>query len=109
MLIKTQAGVELGGGASAALSQTSIPYVESATTAHVEFSFQCNLNQGMYFLNVGVVGMLNGDEIYLHRILDAYALRVMPDDEGHITEIVDFKCTPEVIKLSLDKNPFAHV
>lgn len=108
MLIKTQAGVELGGGASADSVQTSIPYVESATIAHVEFGFECNLNQGTYFLNAGVVGMLDGEEIYLHRVLDAYAFRVVPDDRGHLTGVVDFKCRPEVVKLLHTKNLSEH-
>jgi lipopolysaccharide transport system ATP-binding protein len=108
MMVKTQAGVELGGGASAASMQNAIPYVEPETCAHVEFGFQCNLNQGMYFLNAGVVGVLSEEERYLHRVLDAYAFRVMPDDEGYSTGIVDFKCTPEVVQLSCDKSPCKH-
>lgn len=100
MLIKTQAGVELGGGASAASFQDALPYIEPGNGAHVEFGFQCNLNQGMYFLNAGVVGVLSQEETYLHRVLDAYAFRVMPDGESRSTGIVDFKCTPEVIRLT---------
>ena len=108
MMIKTQAGVELGGGASAVSMQTAIPYVERGTIAHVEFSFECNLNQGVYFLNAGVVGALSEEETYLHRVLDAYAFRVMPDGEGHSTGTVDFKCMPEIVQLSCDKSHRNH-
>ncbi len=104
MLIKTQSGVELGGGASAASVQNSISHVDADTVAHVEFSFQCNLNQGMYFLNAGVVGVLDEEETYLHRILDAYAFRVLPDIDSHSTGIVDFKCTPVVLRLTRGKD-----
>lgn len=96
MLIKTTSGVELGGGASASSARDSLAYVRSGATYQVEFRFRCALNAGVYFLNAGTVGDINGSETYLHRLLDAAMFRVMPDSENLTTGMVDFGCYPEI-------------
>ncbi|MCL2336165.1 MAG: ABC transporter ATP-binding protein [Firmicutes bacterium] len=95
MLIKTISGVELGGGASANSIKDSIAYVEADSIYRVEFRFQCSLNQGVYFLNAGVLGDVNSSETYLHRLIDIAMFRVLPDSENLATGIVDFGCYPE--------------
>jgi lipopolysaccharide transport system ATP-binding protein len=42
------------------------------------------------FLNAGVKGIEGSEEIYLHRIIDAVMMRVMPEEEQQSTGIVDF-------------------
>lgn len=96
MLIKTTSGVELGGGASAASNRTSLPFVQSGSEYTVEFKFCCSLNPGVYFLNAGVVGDLNGSETYLHRLIDIAMFRVMSETENLSTGIVDFSCNPRI-------------
>lgn len=96
MMIKTISGVELGGGASASSNRTSIPYVTAGSTYFVEFEFSCRLNSGVYFLNAGVVGELNGNETYLHRLIDVSMCRVMSEVDNVATGIVDFCCSSQV-------------
>jgi lipopolysaccharide transport system ATP-binding protein len=96
MLIKTTSGVELGGAASAASNRTSLPFVTAGSVYSVEFEFSCRLNPGVYFLNAGVVGDLNGSETYLHRLVDAAMFRVMSDTENLATGLIDFLCAPHV-------------
>lgn len=96
MLIKTTSGVELGGGASANSPRDSLAYVEAGSSYRVEFHFRCALNPGVYFLNAGVVGDVDGSETYLHRLIDIAMFRVQPDMENLATGIVDFGCYPEI-------------
>jgi len=94
MLIKTTNGVELGGALSASSYQDSLSYVEAGVSYCIEFKFTCSLNPGMYFMNAGVVGEVDGKETYLHRIIDVAAFRVMQVDSNLATAIVDFNCHP---------------
>lgn len=96
MLIKTTSGVELGGGASANSPRKSLTYVEAGSSYRVEFRFRCALNPGVYFLNAGVVGDVDGSETYLHRLIDIAMFRIVPDAENLATGIVDFGCYPEI-------------
>lgn len=96
MLIKTVSGVELGGGVTANLTKNSISSVEAGSTFIVEFQFKCNLNQGVYFLNAGVVGEVEGIESYLHRLIDIAMFRVLPDSDSLSNGIVDFGCYAEL-------------
>ncbi|MXS80105.1 ABC transporter ATP-binding protein [Nitrosomonas sp. GH22] len=96
MLIKTVSGVELGGGASARSRQNSLPYVEAGSSYQVEFRFKCVLHSGVYFLNAGVVGDVDGSEGYFHRLIDIEMFRILSDSNGFATGIIDFECYPEV-------------
>ncbi len=96
MLIKTGTGVELGGGMSTPHPTKGIPLVTAGMKAKVEFEFQTNLNPGLYFLNAGVKGSTTGEDIYLHRILDCLAFRILPVSENIITGIVNFNCRANV-------------
>ena len=96
MLIKTTSGVELGGGASANSPRESLAYVKAGSSYRVEFRFRCALNPGVYFLNAGVVGDVDGSETYLHRLIDIAMFRIVSDAENLATGIVDFGCYPEI-------------
>lgn len=96
ILVKTTSGVELGGGTSASSPRESLALVEDGSIYHVEFRFRCILNHGVYFLNAGVVGEINGTETYLHRLIDVAMFRVQPDTVNLATGIVDFDCYPEL-------------
>jgi len=100
MLIKTTSGVELGGGASASSPRSSLAQVNAGLRCAVEFTFRCSLNPGVYFLNAGVVGNVNGEEVYLHRVVDAAMFRVMARSDNLTTGTVDFECRPEVAFLT---------
>lgn len=100
MLIKTTSGVELGGAASAASNRTSLPFVTGGSVYEVDFEFVCRLNPGVYFLNAGVVGDLNGSETYLHRLVDVAMFRVNSELASLGTGIVDFNCMPKIETVS---------
>ncbi len=92
MMIKTLAGVELGGAVSAASLTEAVSVISKGSVVQVEFNFQCHLNPGTYFLNAGVAGAVDGSETYLHRLLDACLFRVLPVGNTTATGIVDFNC-----------------
>ena len=103
MLIKTTSGVELGGSTSANSPREALVHVDEGSVYRVDFRFRCTLNPGVYFLNAGVMGRVDDNETYLHRLIDSAMFRVQPDTENLGTGIVDFGCYPE-IKLQQARN-----
>ena len=97
MLIKTISGVELGGGVSASSPGESLPHAEADSAYRVEFRFRCSLNAGVYFLNAGVLGDVNGTEIYLHRLLDIAMFKILPEAGNLSSGFVDFSCFSEIV------------
>jgi lipopolysaccharide transport system ATP-binding protein len=93
MLIKTVTGIELGG------RQTSdkLLDVSAGDTCEVSFQFSCLLVPGIYFLNAGVLGDVDGAEVFLDRVIDAVQFRVLPV-EFYQTGTVDFLIDATVTK-----------
>jgi lipopolysaccharide transport system ATP-binding protein len=89
MLIKTPSGLELGG-ASVALTHQGKAHVMGGTVVSVSFEFQANLAPGTYFLNAGVLGVLDGIEGYLDRKIDLGVFKVRYDENMTATALVDF-------------------
>lgn len=98
MMIKTTSGVELGGATSASSPRNSLPFVTAGSVFSIEFRFSCQLNSGIYFLNAGVVGDVNGSEAYLHRLVDVAMFRVMSESENSATGVVDFSCSSSFVQ-----------
>lgn len=96
MLIKTMSGVELGGAASHP-PENAIEVITPNTIMQVDFTFYCSLLPGVYFLNAGVVGDMEGQEGYLHRCIDAAMFRVQPETGLLATTIVDFQIQAKTI------------
>lgn len=96
MLIKTTSGVELGGCSSGPRPEDRISFVPAEGTLRVSFQFTCNLNPGIYYLNAGVLGEVDGESRFLHRILDAMVIRVLPTDTFTATGFVDFGISPQI-------------
>jgi lipopolysaccharide transport system ATP-binding protein len=97
MLIKTISGMELGGATSDKTETNGIQIVKKDSLIFVEYQFICSLTSGLYFLNAGVLGNIDGDIKYLHRIIDAICFRVVDEPTEYSTGIVDFSCFPEII------------
>jgi len=95
MLIKTILGVELGG-ATSTLPGQEISHISAGTSAEARFRFRCLLSPGLYFLNAGCGGVVNGEHVFLHRIMDAAVFRVSPESASLCSGIVDFQIEPEV-------------
>ena len=95
MMIKTTSGIELGGGTypNSGGLDAEIPARERVS---VRFDFRCQLFAGMYFLNAGLMGEVDGIDTYLHRLVDAVAFRVQPDASGKHSVYVDFDVQPTV-------------
>ena len=89
MLIKTISGFELGGAASHAIDQP-VEQVEEGSIVEVKFNFKCFLQPGVYFLNAGVVGNLDGSEQYLDRHIDIAMFRDQAEDDNLSTGVIDF-------------------
>jgi lipopolysaccharide transport system ATP-binding protein len=88
MMLRMVSGVELGGQSSHP-PRRGIPYIEAGSVVHVRFSFQTLLQPGLYFLNAGVLGVRDGTQLYLHRMLDASVFRIDPERPGLVTGVVD--------------------
>lgn len=95
MLIKTNSGFELGGAVSHT-PQNAIEFIPPETKVQVEFRFCCQLLPGVYFLNSGVVGLVDGAETFLHRCIDIAMFRVQPETDLLATCTVDFSVEPKV-------------
>ncbi|WP_373922436.1 ABC transporter ATP-binding protein [Duganella sp. Root198D2] len=95
MLIKTINGVELGGAVSANAAFDRIPLVAAGAKYKVEFRFNCSLNSGVYFLNAGLQGDIDGVESFLHRLVDIAMFRVGHEMDNLATGIIDFACYPD--------------
>ena len=85
-LIKKKNGVALGGGSFPGKLQ----YIETMNQPQrVYIHFLCNLNNGNYFFNAGCMAKINEKIDYVHRILDAYMIKVI-DAKNETTWDVDF-------------------
>ncbi|MCK4826843.1 ABC transporter ATP-binding protein, partial [bacterium] len=54
------------------------------------------LQPGVYFLNAGVLGIVDGSEVFLHRIIDCSMFRVQSEENLLSTSMVDFCAEPIV-------------
>lgn len=95
MLIKTVTGLEIGGASLTASSQ-SIAEIEPETIVIVKFNFKCVLHPGVYFLNAGVTGVVDGHFTYLARDIDVAMFRVQPECNSCGSGIVDFLIEPSL-------------
>jgi lipopolysaccharide transport system ATP-binding protein len=95
MLVKTTSGFELGGVVSSDMDH-AIACVEAGTALLVKFRFHCILNPGVYFMNAGVVGIVDGHETYLHRLIDAVMFRVIANKNIPAVGVVDFCISPVI-------------
>jgi len=96
MLIKTMSGFELGGAASHPFAQ-GIEHIHAGTVVQVKFKFCCYLLPGVYFLNAGVMGIVDNAEVYLHRCIDAAMFKVQLEEDILATTIVDFQIKTTIL------------
>jgi len=85
-LIKRRDGTPLGGGAYPSKNK----FLPNLSNTHkIDIKFMCNLNNGEYFLNCGVLADMDGKNDYVHRILDAYMIKVINANE-QLTDSINF-------------------
>ncbi|MGD0769495.1 MAG: ABC transporter ATP-binding protein [Tepidisphaeraceae bacterium] len=100
MFVKSITGVEIGGLMSHQLGQ-GIDCVEAGSKIAVRIRLRAALAPGVYFLNAGIVGLVQGQETYLHRILDALMFRVVGDSPPLVSGYVDFSAVPSKSNVEL--------
>lgn len=98
MLIKNLKGMELGGGRVLPWNHF-IPEGKPGEVFKVRYAFQTLLMPGIYFLNAGAEGIVDGKRAYIHRILDAVVFRVLTEEKLMPTGMVDFLIEPTMEKL----------
>jgi len=101
MAIRSTSGMSIGGALTATSLKESIALIEEGATVNVEFTFNCHLNPGIFFMNSGVFGCVGVEETLLHRRADVIAFRVLPIQSNIETEMVSFEF---VAMVSLDEN-----
>ncbi|MEM6498015.1 MAG: ABC transporter ATP-binding protein [Pseudomonadota bacterium] len=79
MMLKTTEGYSIGGASNLMQPERLLNKVTSGTIVDACFTFSCQLLPGVYFVNAGTSGFVagRGERIFTHRLIDAYAIRVM--------------------------------
>lgn len=90
MMIRTVTGIELAGAATSC-SVDAIDAVTAGERLRVGISFRCLLAPGTYFLNAGVLGLIDGAEEFVARRIDAAMFKVMVAGERLATGLVDLE------------------
>ena len=89
MLVKNQQGFSLGGSTSFVQHANSKLDAKAGDSFLVKFEFDCLLNEGVYFLNAGVLGQINEETTYLSRVSDATMFKILPMKNNKSTSMVD--------------------
>lgn len=95
MLIKNVTGLEIAGCVTS-WAGDSLPWVDAGTVLEVRFRFPCMFASGAYFLNAGVQGRLDEEEVYLDRWIDAVMFKVIHDPGRLATTTIDLNMIPEL-------------
>lgn len=103
MMIKLLTGFEFGGQVSHPWAR-GIDVVDAGSVVEVRFRFRALLVPDVYFLNAGVLGLHDGGEVYLHRILDALMFRMEPVPGSLATGQVDLSAGPTQIEFAADRH-----
>lgn len=78
MLIKSVTGLDLAGAVTS-WAGDNLAWVDQGSELQVRFRFPCLFTSGAYFLNAGVQGRLDEEEVYLDRWIDAVMFKVIPE------------------------------
>jgi lipopolysaccharide transport system ATP-binding protein len=103
MLVKTISGLELGGLTTHPTEQP-LEHMEAGAEVQVCLPFVCRLTLGTYFFNAGLMGMVDGELTYLHRVVDAAMVRVQYKAVSRVTGLVDFSCDEPATILRLQNS-----
>lgn len=104
MMMRLVTGFELGGQTSHSPGE-AVDDIDAGTRMEVEFSFVANLVPGTYFLNAGVLALIEGEETYLHRIVDGAMFKILPTERMRLTGQVDLSGTSEVSFRPISQSP----
>lgn len=96
MLLKNVIGLGLAG-VTTSCGDRYLAHVPAGAIVKLRFRFRALLAPGTYFLNAGAVGAENGEEVFLHRLVDVCVIRVQADSAHGTTGWVDLLMQPEII------------
>lgn len=99
MMIKTSKGLELCGAATHQFAK-SIKDVKKGEIYLIEYSFVPKFVGGLYFLNCGVLGLKNNEEIFLNRYVEAWAFKMQDRSDSLLSGIVDMNLKSTVNKIT---------
>lgn len=95
MFVRTVLGHDLGGSGTAG-HWDGLEAVRPGDTVTARFRFTCLLLPGTYFLNAGASAVIDGQRVFVHRIVDAVMFRVAAET-GLIAEgTIDFRIRPSL-------------
>lgn len=77
--IRKTEGLKLAGASTKRLPSCRIPRVRPGESAQVRIEFSCLMLPGTYFVTCGVGALVDGEQIVLHRVIDALMLQVQPE------------------------------
>jgi lipopolysaccharide transport system ATP-binding protein len=101
-MLKHHVGTELSGIAVPRMSVPACEFVPAGTEVRVAFRFRCQLLPGVYFANVGLMGLVSGTLKYLHRMEDALIFRVAPGTQRAHVGIFDMFVDSQIEGSSLE-------
>lgn len=88
MMIKTPTGIELASIRSH-FDGDGLAFVEKGRRIGVEIYFRNDFLPGVYFTNAGVTAIVDGQETFMHRVVDASMFRVPPRGASYLYGYVD--------------------
>ncbi|MFW5891041.1 MAG: ABC transporter ATP-binding protein [bacterium] len=79
MSFHTDKGQTVTGISSKAFNDELITNINTEKIYKINYEFDCYINRNTYYTNAGVIGKLNSNDklVYLNRIVDAYAFKVV--------------------------------
>lgn len=86
---RSKEGFELGGLRSHPLG-ASFEHLAGGTRMRVRFPFICTFLPETFFLNAGVMGIVDGESTYLHRLVDVVQFKVLPTPRIHAAGLIAF-------------------
>ena len=103
MLVKTTTGLELSGIRSH-FDGDGLSQVKQGATYTAEIYFRNEFLPGFYFTNVGVTAMKDGEEYFMHRIIDANMFRVPQRGATYLAGFYDISTEKfcEILDVSSD-------
>lgn len=76
LMIKTRTGLEVAG-AVLRFGEMGRETISAGETITARFRFRCLLYPGAYFFNAGIIGTLQGEERFLHRLVDILKITIV--------------------------------
>jgi lipopolysaccharide transport system ATP-binding protein len=86
--LKSKEGFELGG-VCFPRNGRFLEFMAAGSSVVVTLPFRCVMRGDIFFFNVGLMGAVEGQQTYLHRIVDALCFRVVGAGAMHSTGLFD--------------------